>query len=115
MVKLISIFMVIAFALAFFIGGCILSGYTISMLWAWFIVPLGAKALPLAHAIGLSVLVNFMTSRYKTDPDPMNKDDSYKSQFERLKKCAKLLFNYMVMRPLVCLFIGYIVHTYFMS
>jgi hypothetical protein len=38
--------------------------FTISTLWAWFVVPLGVKAVTTAHAYGLSVIVSvFMGSR----------------------------------------------------
>ena len=38
--------------------------FTISTLWAWFVVPLGVKSIGLAHAYGLSVIVSvFMGSR----------------------------------------------------
>lgn len=38
--------------------------FTISTLWAWFVVPLGVKSIGMAHAYGLSVIVSvFMGSR----------------------------------------------------
>jgi len=38
--------------------------FTISTLWAWFVVPLGVKSIGMAHAYGLSVIVSvFMGTR----------------------------------------------------
>ena len=38
--------------------------FTISTLWAWFVVPLGVKSIGMAHAYGLSVIVSvFMGAR----------------------------------------------------
>ena len=45
---------ILGFILA--IGGTILSGYVISILWKWFAVPLGAPTISVALAIGLRVL-----------------------------------------------------------
>lgn len=38
--------------------------FTISTLWAWFVVPLGVKSIGMAHAYGLSMIVSvFMGTR----------------------------------------------------
>jgi hypothetical protein len=37
-------------------------GYVLSVLWGWFVVPFfGARPLPLAMAIGISLIVGFLT------------------------------------------------------
>ncbi|MHA1839440.1 MAG: hypothetical protein ACTSYO_05740 [Candidatus Ranarchaeia archaeon] len=41
----------------------ILNGVIIQTMWGWFVVPLGASAIGLAHAIGLSLTVRFFTWR----------------------------------------------------
>jgi len=40
------------------VGGILMGGWVISILWNWFIVPLGLPAISLAHSIGLSLMVN---------------------------------------------------------
>ena len=35
-------------------------GYVLSILWAWFVVPLGVAALSIPHAIGLAILGAFL-------------------------------------------------------
>ncbi len=37
------------------------TGWVLSVLWGWFVVPLGLKQIGLAHAIGLSTVVGLMT------------------------------------------------------
>ena len=39
----------------------ILSGFVLKQLWGWFIVPLGAAQIGIAHALGLSLLVSALT------------------------------------------------------
>ena len=46
--------------------GTLWRGYVLTVLWAWFVVPtFGLAALALAPAIGLSLLVHFLT--YQSD------------------------------------------------
>ena len=64
-----------------FLGGLALAatailvgGFAVSTMWGWFIVPLGAPAMSLAHGYGLSLFVTLFTqplliqSRVKDDP-----------------------------------------------
>lgn len=42
----------------------LLTAFTVSTLWGWFVVPLGVKSIGLAHAYGLSLVVTcFMSVR----------------------------------------------------
>jgi hypothetical protein len=50
----------------------ILQGVVLSVLWGWFVVPLGLPALGIAHAIGIALVVRFLTHRHtskKTDDE----------------------------------------------
>lgn len=38
----------------------ILGSFTVQTLWGWFIVPLGAKAIGMAHAYGLMVIAMYL-------------------------------------------------------
>ena len=64
-----------------FLGGLALAviailvgGFAVSTMWCWFIVPLGAPAMSLAHGYGLSLFVSLFTqqliiqSQFKDDP-----------------------------------------------
>ena len=52
----------------------IVGGFAVSTMWGWFIVPLGAPAMSLAHGYGLSLFVSLFTqqliiqSQFKDDP-----------------------------------------------
>jgi hypothetical protein len=47
------------------------NGAVISILWGWFIVPLGAPPLTVAHAIGVSLLIGFIRHKeWKRTPQP---------------------------------------------
>jgi hypothetical protein len=36
-------------------------GYCVAVLWSWFVVPLGLPAIGKAHALGLAVIVRFVS------------------------------------------------------
>lgn len=42
----------------------LLEGVVLSTMWGWFVVPLGVASIGVAHAIGLSLTVSFVTSQY---------------------------------------------------
>ena len=44
------------------IPGIIWSGFIIKTLWVWFIVPLGVIEISLPHAIGIDMLITFLTA-----------------------------------------------------
>lgn len=58
--------------LVLFVATVIFSGFVLQTLWGWFVVPLGIKALSLAHAVGVNILFGFIKYKYKrkhTIPD----------------------------------------------
>lgn len=44
----------------------LLGAFTVSTLWAWFIVPFGLPAIGYAHAYGIAVFVNFFLASITT-------------------------------------------------
>lgn len=42
----------------------LLRGVVVRDMWAWFVVPLGVKPIGMAEAIGLSLLVSYVTYTY---------------------------------------------------
>lgn len=50
------LFVLVAFVLALF------TGFTVSVLWGWFIVPLGVAQIGFAHAYGISLLGSVLMS-----------------------------------------------------
>lgn len=52
-----------SFVLLFLIAS-ILEGFVLSYLWEWFVVPLGLRSISILHAIGICVLLDFITYHY---------------------------------------------------
>lgn len=46
-----------------------LNGWAVHVLWAWFAVPLGAPAVTHGQAIGLALLVSYMTHVMRPESD----------------------------------------------
>lgn len=53
--------------IALSIAGIALTGLAISLLWQWFLVPLGVIPIGIAHAFGLSLIVMFFKLRGHKD------------------------------------------------
>lgn len=84
--------------------GSIASGFALSVLWGWFVVPLfGVPNLTIAQAIGLSMVVGFLTYQYH---------DNHKK--EEMSLAGKIIYLVLlaIIQPAVTLVIGYIVHLF---
>jgi hypothetical protein len=80
--------------------GVIYSGYALSIMWGWFLVPaLGAPAISVSYAIGITMVVRYLTSGTETEPD------DGKSSMEKLIKHIVIA----VLKPSFALAFGYIV------
>ncbi len=67
-------------------------GYTLSMLWLWFAVPLGVMPVNGVHAIGLYLLINAMSGRL-TSINGRDNDDG-----KMIMNCiAKTLFYLIIL------------------
>ncbi len=102
LISLISAFIGIIVGFAAFLAiGAIVNGYVFSILWGWFVVPVfHVPELGVATAIGLSMVVTYLTAHYDGD----------KAKDPEAKSWAPLA--YTVMRPLVALGLGAIVHHF---
>lgn len=81
------------------IVGAILDGFVISILWNWFMVPIfDLPSLSIISALGLSLVIAWFTSHNNTGKNE-----------EVDNKKAIILF---IMRPILFLLIGYIVHLF---
>lgn len=47
----------------------VIAGLIFSVLWGWFVVPLGVPAINVAHGIGLAVLLGFLRIDIKPKPE----------------------------------------------
>ena len=81
------------------------SGYTLSVLWDWFIVTTFAmESIPTTSAIGLSLIMHYTTYQYSE-----NKTNDNTPQSERLGKAVFMA----IIRPSFVLLTGWVV-TLFM-
>lgn len=84
-------------------GSSLLRGWALSILWGWFMVPLGLPALPLVTAMGVALVVSFMT--YQRIPDCKEKD---KEWYERLGDTL----GHIILMPFLVLGIGWIIKQF---
>ncbi len=85
-----------SFVLLFVIASC-LEGLVLSCLWGWFIVPLGVRPVSILHAIGICVLLDFISYHYY----------DYKKS-EEVGLASSL--SYILIRPAVTFVVGAAVH-----
>src|SRR6185312_14883195 len=80
----------------------LLNGYALSMLWQWFVVStFEARPLSILPAIGISMVVSFLTKQYDSAaPDPSKSAGYHMGE----------LIAYAVLNPLFALVFGWIVH-----
>ena|SRR5882757_1510348 len=78
----------------------LLNGWTLTKLWTWFLVPYGLNKLTIPIAIGLAIIVYFLT--YHPDLDKEEKKEE--SWIKFLKQ-----FLYPTIKCFGCLFIAWIV------
>lgn len=84
---------------AYFIGMTIFRGWTLSVLWGWFVVTtFGLPALSIPQAIGATIVVSFFTYQYHYSKE--NEDNWGRA----------IVFG--ILFPLVSLGVGYIVKGY---
>ena len=90
------------------IGGVIVlsalvNGWTLSILWKWFMVPVfGLPMLSIPQAIGIAMVIGYLTFQ---NNDAQEKE---RSTTERVIFWVALI----VLRPLITLAFGWIVHQY---
>jgi hypothetical protein len=104
---LILIPVIIALVLALLAGSVLWTGFVLSTLWAWFLIPLGAPAVGVIHAAGIGMIVRFMTFQFNVK-DYM--DDDLSSD-EKLKK-SFIQISYGILYPLMALVFGWAVKQY---
>ena len=89
-------------ALLLTIPSLIFSGYVLSVLWGWFMVPIfGMPALSIPAAIGVWMVIGFITHQ------TIDADDSRTSEKKLYESIGQA-----ISRPLLALLVGYIVHLY---
>jgi len=71
-------------------------GWVLTILWMWFIVPLGVPEIGIAHAWGISMIIGMLTAThiYKEDKNPVKS------------------FTNLIFAPLILLAFAYVIHSF---
>ncbi len=83
--------------LLLFVVGSGLEGVVLSFLWEWFVVPVGLQPVSVLHAIGICIIIDFITYHYY----------DYKKS-EEVGWAVSVL--YIIIRPVVAMSVGALVH-----
>lgn len=101
---MIVLFLAFVAFVAMITFAAIMNGFTLSILWGWFIVPVfGLHDLTIVQAIGISFIIGFFTAKLNATEDPEEED--------RLK----VLFVAIATRFSYCLgmlAIGFVIHLF---
>ena len=76
----------------------LLNGWALQWLWAWFVAPLGLPLLSMPHAIGLGVIVSFLTFHHTP------------KEGEKVKSGRALLMLFL--RPPIAVAVGWVVQRF---
>lgn len=95
----------IPYLVSIIVGNSIIRGYVLSTLWGWFMVPLGLHPIGVALAIGVSLVIGLFT--HQTHPTDYKKEDRRPAT-----TIGELIGQ--ILSPFFVLFVGYIVHRFFM-
>ncbi len=80
-----------------------LNGWALSVLWGWFFVPtLGLPALDIVQAIGIAMVVSYLTYQH-IDTQPKDEDSTSKMIGMGVLTVA---------RPLIAVAFGWVVHSF---
>lgn len=78
------------------------SGYVLSYLWLWFIVPLGVPSIAVGHAVGIMALKNFVFAKYTKE----------KTEKGKVSDLYAILAKWFTV-PAFALLFGYIIKNWF--
>jgi len=83
--------------------GALWSGYVLSILWAWFIVPtFETRPLAVLPAIGISLVVRYLTNQY----------DAYTDETKSTSERAFISLVYTFAHPALALVFGWVLHSF---
>lgn len=92
----------VAMAAVAIIGGWLLSGWVLTILWGWFIVPtFGLPRLGIAPALGVSLVVGYLTRHWVDVKSPE------RTSAERWTRTFAITLS-----PLLSLGMGWVVHLF---
>lgn len=83
-------------------------GFCLSVAWTWFIVPLGAPPIGVAHAIGIVAILAFLThaslSEFKAEREDKSKKDKGKAAVKRILMAGLLPWAWLCFLYIIHLF-----------
>lgn len=79
----------------------ILRGWVLSTLWAWFLVPIGAPAIGIATALGISVIIGLFTMHLN--------HETVKVSNKSLPELFANIISKSIGSPLISLLVGWII------
>ena len=79
------------FGFVYLVIGIAFAAFVLSILWSWFIVPLGVPAISIAHAFGLQVLVAFFKVNRKVKDKKEPRKENYFGYFCELASICILI------------------------
>lgn len=82
--------------------GMLINGWTLTILWEWFIVPFGLPQLSLVQAVGIAMVVGYLTYHYQEEP---------KDKAEPMERVGRSL-GFTVARPIFVLGFGWLIHLF---
>jgi putative flippase GtrA len=91
MATLVKLFVGVPLLVGLIAAFAMLRGWTVSILWEWFLVPLGLPALGIAHAIGISLAVAFLTHQTDTKKDDRESQEAGLQIFTQVLTCLGTL------------------------
>ncbi len=97
------IFSLVVFGILLGVFAIFSYGLAVSMLWNWFIAPLGFINIGLSHGYGLALFTKLLTFEIKTEPKDKEKPNFFINMFVS------------VFYPIVAIGIGYFIHLAMIS
>lgn len=102
--ELIFVLGIVFITIVLTVLGAIWSGYVLSILWGWFIVPtFNLPALSIPLAIGIALVISYVTHQTNFD-----KKKEELTDMENLKYAGRV-FSWLALKPALALLIGWIV------
>ena len=80
----------------------LLNGWAFSLLWEWFVVPLGYPVLSIPQAIGLAMTIAYATHQYQKD----------ENKGKRFTEVLAWGVSLAIVKPLMSLGIGLIIKSF---
>lgn len=101
MTIILGAFGVICGVIGFMVLKYFLNGVALQLLWGWFIIPIfHLPPLSLLQAIGVGMVVSFLTKQYIP-----------KGEGEGENETGKIILH-IILSPLVAIVIGWIIHSF---